>query len=67
MKGNFLRCIFVRGKNSRADNFGVEKLQRKRNGEIVFCSFFKVALREDSPLREKYFILLVIDIFYAVS
>lgn len=73
MKANFLQYFFFLAFD-RLDIFsyeeriveqawaisGIEKLrQRKWRSIVIFCSFFKVPLREDSPLREKYFLDII--------
>lgn len=74
MKANFLQYFFFFLAFDRLDIFsyeeriveqawaisGIEKLrQRKWRSIVIFCSFFKVPLREDSPLREKYFLDII--------
>lgn len=73
MKANFLQYFFFLAFD-RLDIFsyeeriveqawaisGIEKLrQRKWRSIVIFCSFFKVPLREDSALREKYFLDII--------
>lgn len=73
MKANFLQYFFFLAFD-RLDIFsyeeriveqawaisGIEKLrQRKWRSIVIFYSFFKVPLREDSPLREKYFLDII--------
>lgn len=73
MKANFLQYFFFLAFD-RLDIFsyeeriveqawaisGIEKLrQRKWRSIVIFWSFFKVPLREDSPLREKYFLDII--------
>lgn len=73
MKANFLQYFFFLAFD-RLDIFsyeeriveqawaisGIEKLrQRKWRSIVIFCSFFNVPLREDSPLREKYFLDII--------
>lgn len=72
MKANFLQYFFFLAFD-RLDIFsyeeriveqawaisGIEKLRQRKWSIVIFCSFFKVPLREDSPLREKYFLDII--------